>query len=44
MQSAFWKSAAARTLKVAVGKLHTYTWQTDATKFSDYMGFVEKEP
>lgn len=24
------------------GKLHTYTWQTDATKFSDYMGFVEK--
>lgn len=24
------------------GKLHTYTWETDATKLSEYMGFTEK--
>ena len=24
------------------GKMHTYHWKTDATMFSDYMGFVEK--
>ena len=24
------------------GKLHTYYWKTDATLFSDYMGFVDK--
>lgn len=24
------------------GKLHTYHWKTDATLFSDYMGFVDK--
>ena len=24
------------------GKLHTYTWETDATKLANYMGFVER--
>jgi acyl-homoserine-lactone acylase len=24
------------------GKLHTYTWETDATKLSEYMGFADK--
>lgn len=24
------------------GKMHTYTWKTDATMFADYMDFVEK--
>lgn len=28
--------------KWAWGKLHTYHWRTDATLFSDYMDFIEK--